>query len=63
MVGIPVDVGEIVSKGADLVNAGADVIDQNFITSKPKKDKDANMFDFQSTYDQMSNLIKTRNHK
>jgi hypothetical protein len=65
MVGIPVEVGEIVSKGVDLVNAGADVIDQNFITSKPQKNilKDANKFDFQGTYDQMSNLIKTRNPK
>jgi hypothetical protein len=64
MVGIPVDVGEIVSKGAELVSAGADVA-ENFISTKPKKDilKDANKFDFQGTYDQMSNLIKTRNPK
>jgi hypothetical protein len=65
MVGIPVDVGEIVSKGAELDNAGAEVIDQNCITSKPQKDilKYVNKFDFQGTYDQMSNLIKTRNPK
>jgi hypothetical protein len=36
MVGIPV-VGEIVSKGAELVDAGADVA-ENFLTSKSQKD-------------------------
>jgi hypothetical protein len=64
MIGIPVNVGNIVSKGAELVSAGADVA-KNFITNKPKKDilKDANKFDFKGNFDQMSNLIKTRNKK
>jgi hypothetical protein len=64
MICIPVPVGDIVSKGAELVSAGADVA-ENFITNKPKKNilKDANKFDFKGNFDKMSNLIKTRNKK
>jgi hypothetical protein len=64
MVGIPVNVGDIVFTGAGLVSTGVDVA-ENFITNKPKKDilKDAKKFDFKANLDQMSNFIKTRNKK
>jgi hypothetical protein len=64
MVGIPVSVGVIVSRGAGLVSAGADV-PENFLTNKPKKHilKNTNKFDFKRNFDQMSNLIKTRTKK
>jgi hypothetical protein len=64
MVGIPVQVADIVFTGAGLVSAGANVA-ENFLTNKPKKDilKDANKFDFKGNFDQMSNLIKTRTKK
>jgi hypothetical protein len=60
MVGIPVSVGDIISKGAEIVTTTADVAD-NFI-SGTKKDilKNPNKFDSNNSFNQMSELIKTK---
>jgi hypothetical protein len=61
MTGIPVNVGDILYQGADIISSGTEFVD-NMFSDKPRKDilKDPNKFDFNSKFNRMSDLIKTR---
>jgi hypothetical protein len=61
MTGIPVNVGDIIYQGADIISTGTE-FGENMFSNKPRKNilKDPNKFDFTSKFNRMSNLIKTR---
>jgi hypothetical protein len=61
MTGIPVPLTDIISQGADIISTGIEFA-ENMFQSKPRKDilKDPNKFDFNSKFNRMSDLIKTR---
>jgi hypothetical protein len=61
MTGIPVPLTEIISQGADIISTGTEFA-ENMFSNKPRKDilKDPNKFDFNSKFNKMSDLIKTR---
>jgi hypothetical protein len=61
MAGIPMFVTDIVSKGADVISTGTEFA-ENMFKNKPRKNilKDPNKFDFNSKFNRMSDLIKTR---
>jgi hypothetical protein len=61
MTGIPVHLTDIISQGADIFATGTEFA-ENMFSSKPRKDilKDPNKFDFNSKFNRMSGLIRTR---
>jgi CRISPR/Cas system endoribonuclease Cas6 (RAMP superfamily) len=61
MAGTPVSVTDIISQGADIISTGTEFA-ENMFQSKLRKDilKDLNKFHFNSKFNRMSDLIKTR---
>jgi hypothetical protein len=61
MTGIPVPLTDIIYQGADIISSGTEYVD-NIVRNKPRKDilKDPNKFDFNTKFNRMSDLIKTR---
>jgi hypothetical protein len=58
---IPVPLTDIISQGADIISTGTEFA-ENMFRNKLRKDilKNPNKFDFNSKFNRMSDLIKTR---